>query len=122
MRVSELEKENSQKNKQILELQANLGGLTAFNFDFKDKLIGKFGGGFKPSSSESRKAPETSERVVIRPTPDSNIDQHLSSGPAIAEERREKQKKSKCVKKDKMLLMKNFDQNAIRDQPQKFIK
>ncbi|CAH1425438.1 unnamed protein product [Lactuca virosa] len=88
--VSELEKENSQKNKDITEIQANLGGLTAFYFDLKDKLIGKFGDDFKLSSSDGGKAPETSEGVVVRPAPDSNIDQYLSSGPATAEERREK--------------------------------
>ncbi|CAI9299137.1 unnamed protein product [Lactuca saligna] len=50
--------------------------------------------------SESGKAPKTSERVVIRPAPDSNIDQHLSSGPATVEERREKQKKGFEVDKN----------------------
>ncbi|CAH1430711.1 unnamed protein product [Lactuca virosa] len=90
VRVSELENENSQKNKQISELQANLGGLTAFYFDLKDKLIVKFGDEFKSSSSDDGKAPESSERVVISLAPDSNIDQYLSSGPVTAEERREK--------------------------------
>ncbi|CAH1434146.1 unnamed protein product [Lactuca virosa] len=51
VRVSDLEKENSENNKQISELQANLGGLTAFYFDLKEKLIGKFGDEFKSSSS-----------------------------------------------------------------------
>ncbi|CAH1417207.1 unnamed protein product [Lactuca virosa] len=94
VRVSELEKDNSQKNKQISDLQANLGGLTAFYFDLKDKLFRNFGDELKMSSSDDGKAPETSERVVIRSTSDSNIDQYLSSGPATAEERREIHKKS----------------------------
>ena len=47
MRLSELEQENSQKNKHISELQANLGGLTTFYFDLKDKMIGNFGDEFK---------------------------------------------------------------------------
>ncbi|CAH1423723.1 unnamed protein product [Lactuca virosa] len=47
----------------------------------KDLLIG---------NSESGKAPETSERVVVRPAPDSTIDQYLSSGPATVEEKKEK--------------------------------
>nr|KAJ0215764.1 hypothetical protein LSAT_V11C300123010 [Lactuca sativa] len=105
VRVLELEQQNSQKNKQISELQANLGGLTTFYFDLKDKLIGKFGDEFKLSSFESGKAPKTSERVVVRPAPNFNIDQYLSCSPATTEERREKQKK-----------------NATGDQPHIFIK
>ena len=53
------QKENSQTNKQISELQANLGGLTSFYFDLKDKLFRKFGDEFKMSSSDDGKAPET---------------------------------------------------------------
>nr|KAJ0219647.1 hypothetical protein LSAT_V11C300138460 [Lactuca sativa] len=74
------------------------------------------------SSSDDGKAPEASKRVVIGRAPDSKIDQYLSSGPATTEERREKQKKVSVLKKDKMLLTKNFDQNATCDQPQIFIK
>nr|KAJ0215083.1 hypothetical protein LSAT_V11C300154060 [Lactuca sativa] len=99
VRLSELEQENSQKNKHISELQANLGGLTTFYFDLKDKMIGNFGDEF------NGKAPETSKRVVVRPAPNSNIDQYLSSGPTTAEERREKQIK-----------------NVTGGQPQMFIK
>ncbi|CAH1421901.1 unnamed protein product [Lactuca virosa] len=77
VRVSKLEKENSHKNKQISKLQANLGGLTAFYFDLKDKLIRKFGDKVQMSSSDDGNAPEASKRVVISLAPDSNIDQFV---------------------------------------------
>ncbi|CAI9268174.1 unnamed protein product [Lactuca saligna] len=122
VKVFEIEKENSQKNKHISDLQANLGGLTALYFDLRDKLIGKFGDEFITSSFDCGKASESSERVVVSPAPDANIDEFLSSGPITVEERREKKKKIDKLKKDKILLMKNSDRNTPSDQPQMFIK
>ncbi|CAH1453146.1 unnamed protein product [Lactuca virosa] len=92
-RVSELQKENSEKSKKISELQANLRGVTTLYFDLKDKLIGKCGDDFKSSVSDDGKASETSQRVVVRHAQDSNLDQFLSFDPVTAEERREKQRK-----------------------------
>ena len=122
VRVSELEKENSQKNKHISYLKANLGRLIALYYDLKDKLIGKFGNEFTTSSSDDGKAPESSERVRVSPAPDANIDQFLSFGPVTIEGKTEKKKKINKLKKDKMLLMMNSDQNAPGDHPQMFIK
>ncbi|CAI9283992.1 unnamed protein product [Lactuca saligna] len=107
VRVYELEKENSQKNKQKSDLQANLDGLTALYFDIRDKLIGQIGDEFKTSSSNDGKVSETSKRVMVSPDPDANIDQFLSPVPITAEERREKKRKVDKLKKDKRLLMKN---------------
>ena len=59
---------------------------------------------------------------MVRPAPNSNIDQYLSSGPTTAEERREKQNIVSVLKKNKMLLMKNSNQNVTGGQPQMFIK
>ena len=53
IRVSELEKENSQNLKQNFDLQLNLGALTAGYFDLKNKLISEFGNKFKTSSRET---------------------------------------------------------------------
>nr|KAJ0226592.1 hypothetical protein LSAT_V11C100048590 [Lactuca sativa] len=39
IRISELEKDNSDKDSKISELQANLGGLTALFFDMKQRLF-----------------------------------------------------------------------------------
>ena len=56
VRVSELEKDNSAKDAKILEPQTNLGGLTAFCFDLKQRLNQKFGNEFKPLSTEGERA------------------------------------------------------------------
>ncbi|CAH1441181.1 unnamed protein product [Lactuca virosa] len=48
IRISELEKENSGKDSNISELQANLGGLTALFFDLKQRQFQKFGDEFQP--------------------------------------------------------------------------
>ncbi|CAH1416305.1 unnamed protein product [Lactuca virosa] len=52
IRISELEKENSDKASNILQLQADLGGLTALFFDLKQCLFQKFGDEFQPLSTE----------------------------------------------------------------------
>ncbi|CAI9294424.1 unnamed protein product [Lactuca saligna] len=96
--------------------------LTTLYLDLKEKLIGKFGDDFKNSGSNDGKASETSERAMVSPAPDSNVDQFLSSGPITDEERRGNQRKIDKLRKDKMLLMKNSDQNAPSDHPKMFIK
>ncbi|CAH1413112.1 unnamed protein product [Lactuca virosa] len=122
IRISDLEKENSIKDAKISELQANLGGLTTLFFDQKQRLHQKFGDDFQPLSVEGEKiyasssgpanpiSQPTSERVV-RPTQDANLDTFLSSGPASAQERREKQIRIEQLE-GKMLVMKHSDQNA----------
>ncbi|CAI9269201.1 unnamed protein product [Lactuca saligna] len=85
VRVYELENENSQKSKQISDLQPNIGGLTTLYFDLKEILIGNFGDEFKTSGSNDGKALETSERVVVNLAPDYNLDQFMSSSLVIAE-------------------------------------
>ncbi|CAH1440065.1 unnamed protein product [Lactuca virosa] len=102
IRISDLEKESSIKDAKISELQANLGGLTALFFDLKQRLYQKFGDDFQPLTVKGEKiyasssgptnpiSQSTSERIV-RPAPDANLDTFLSSGPASAQERREKQ-------------------------------
>ncbi|CAH1444120.1 unnamed protein product [Lactuca virosa] len=60
--------------KQISDLQASLGGLTSLYFDLKDKLIGKFGDEFKTSGSDDGRASDSSERFVVSPIPDANIE------------------------------------------------
>ncbi|CAI9299408.1 unnamed protein product [Lactuca saligna] len=57
----------------------------------KDLLIGNLDVRVSELEKEnSQKTLETFERVEVRPAPDSNLDQILSSGPATAEERKEK--------------------------------
>ncbi|CAH1419873.1 unnamed protein product [Lactuca virosa] len=46
IQISELEKENSNKDSKISKLQANLGGLTDLFFDLKQHLFQKFGDEF----------------------------------------------------------------------------
>ncbi|CAI9285867.1 unnamed protein product [Lactuca saligna] len=72
--------------------QANLGGLIGLYCDLKDKLIGKFGDEFKTSSFGDGKDSETSERVVVSPVLDANID-HLSSCTITADEERRRREK-----------------------------
>lgn len=62
----------------------------------------------------------TSERFV-RPTPDANLDTFLSSGPAFAQERREKQIRVEQLRGN-MLVMKHSDQNAPGDRPEMFFR
>lgn len=88
----------------------------------KEKLIRQFGDEFKTSSYDVGKASETSEKVEVHPAPYSNLDQFLSSGPATAEEKREKQRKLDKLRKGKMLLVKNYGQNAPGDHQNMFIK
>ncbi|CAH1429296.1 unnamed protein product [Lactuca virosa] len=101
IRISDLEKENSIKDAKISELQANIGGLTALFFDLKQRLHQKFDGDFQPLSAEgentfaSSSGPinptcQPASEIVVRPAPDANLDTFLSSGPASAQERREK--------------------------------
>ncbi|CAH1451087.1 unnamed protein product [Lactuca virosa] len=52
IRISELEKENSNKDSNISELQANLSALTSLFFDLKQRLFQKFGDEFQPLSAE----------------------------------------------------------------------
>ncbi|KAL4562004.1 hypothetical protein LXL04_034192 [Taraxacum kok-saghyz] len=42
VRVGELEKHNQEKNAKILDLQANLGGITAVMYDLKKRLAHMF--------------------------------------------------------------------------------
>ncbi|CAH1421156.1 unnamed protein product [Lactuca virosa] len=102
IRISELEKENSDKDSKILELQANLDGLTVLFFDLKQFLFQKFGDKFQPLSAEGEKitasisgpvnqTSQSSSERAARPAPDANLDTFLSSGSLSAQERREKQ-------------------------------
>ncbi|CAH1428241.1 unnamed protein product [Lactuca virosa] len=122
IRISELEKENSNKDSKISELQANLGGLTALFFDLKQRLFQKFGDEFQPLSAEGENitasssgpanltSQSSSERATI-PALDANLDTFLSSASLSAQERREKQIRVEQLK-GKMLVMKNSNQNA----------
>lgn len=55
IRVSELEKYNSEKDAKISELQANIGGLTTLYFDMKQRLFQKFGDEFQSLEDEGNK-------------------------------------------------------------------
>nr|KAJ0194027.1 hypothetical protein LSAT_V11C800453500 [Lactuca sativa] len=129
-RISELEKEKSNKASKISDLQANIGGLTALLFDLKQCLFQKFGDEFQPLSVEGEKitasssgpanlASQSSSDIATRPGPDANLDTFLSSSPASAQERREKQVWVEQLK-GKMLVMKHSDQNAPGDHPKIF--
>ncbi|CAH1442428.1 unnamed protein product [Lactuca virosa] len=118
----ELERENSDKASKISKLQANLGGLTTLFFDLKQRLFQKFGDEFQPLSAEGERittsssgpanpASESSSERTTRPSLDANLDTFLSSGPASAQERREKQIRVEQLKGN-MLVMKHSDQNA----------
>ncbi|CAH1425890.1 unnamed protein product [Lactuca virosa] len=122
IRISELEKESSDKALKISELQANLGGLTALFFDLKQRLFQKFSDEFQPLSADGEKitasssgptnpASQSSSERATRPAPDANVDTFLSSGPASAQERRNKHIMVE-QRKGKMLVMKHSDQNA----------
>ncbi|CAH1445587.1 unnamed protein product [Lactuca virosa] len=122
IRISELEKENSNKDSKISELQENIGGLTALFFDLKQRLFQKFSDEFQPLSAEGEKitasslgpanpASQSSSERATRPTPDANFDTFLSSGPTTAQERREKQIRVEQLK-GKILMMKHSYQNA----------
>nr|KAJ0190199.1 hypothetical protein LSAT_V11C800412640 [Lactuca sativa] len=65
IRISELEKKNSDKDSKISELQANLGGLTALFFDLKQCLFQKFGDEFQPLSAEEEKIIASSSSPAI---------------------------------------------------------
>nr|KAJ0196113.1 hypothetical protein LSAT_V11C700373830 [Lactuca sativa] len=54
IRISELEKENSDKASKISEVQANLGGLTTLFFDLKQHLFQKFGVEFQHLSADGK--------------------------------------------------------------------
>ncbi|CAH1452659.1 unnamed protein product [Lactuca virosa] len=123
IRISELEKENSNKDSKIYELQENLGGLTALLFDLKQHIFQKFGDEFQPLSAEGEKitasssgpadpASQSSSVRATRPAPDANVDAFLSFGPSSAQERREKQIRIEQLK-GKILVMKHSDQNAL---------
>lgn len=73
-RVSELEKENYQKSKQISDLQLNLSALSVGYFDLKSKLISEFGDIFKTSDGETSEA-ETSHGA---PTQTTQVSQDIS--------------------------------------------
>ncbi|CAI9279247.1 unnamed protein product [Lactuca saligna] len=132
IRISELEKENSNKASNILQLQADLGGLTTLFFDLKQFLFQKFGDKFQPLSVEGEKitasssspanptSQPTSKRAA-RPAPDANIDIFLSFGPPSAQERKEKKIKVEQLK-GKLLLMNHSDQNAPSDHPKMFFR
>nr|KAJ0193794.1 hypothetical protein LSAT_V11C800400860 [Lactuca sativa] len=92
------------------ELQENLGGLTALFFDLKQRLPQKFGDEFQPLSAEGEKISASSSGVadptsqssserVVRPAPYANLDSFSSSGPASAQERREKETGKKFIDK-----------------------
>ncbi|CAH1415665.1 unnamed protein product [Lactuca virosa] len=102
IRISKLEKENSDKDSKILERQANLSGLTALFFDLKQRLFQKFGDEFQPLSAEGEKitasssgpanpASQSSSERAKRAAPDANLYTFLSSAFLSAQERREKQ-------------------------------
>ncbi|CAI9302576.1 unnamed protein product [Lactuca saligna] len=129
---SELEKDNSDNDSKILELQVNLGGLTALFFDLKQCLYQKFGDEFQPFSTEGEKitasslgpanpTSQSSRERSVRPALDATLYSFLSSGPISAQERREKQIRVEQLK-GKMLVMKTSDQNAPGDHPEMFIR
>ncbi|CAH1413256.1 unnamed protein product [Lactuca virosa] len=132
IRISDLERENSDKASKISELQANLGGLTPLFFDLKQRLFQKFGDEFQPLSAEGEKTiasssgpanptfPSSSERVT-RHDPDANLGSFLYTGPASAQERREKKIRVEQLK-GKMLVMKHSYQNAPSDHPEIFFR
>nr|KAJ0204818.1 hypothetical protein LSAT_V11C500277750 [Lactuca sativa] len=132
IRTSDLEKENSIKDANISELQANLGGLTALFFDLKQRLHQTFGDDFQPLSVEGDKISASSSVPVnstsqpasgrvVRPTADANLDTFLFSGPTSGQERREKLIRVKQLR-GKMLVMKHSDQNAPGDHPKIFLR
>ncbi|CAH1440330.1 unnamed protein product [Lactuca virosa] len=117
IRISELEKENSDKPSKISEVQANLGGLTTLFFDLKQRLFQKFGDEFQPLSAEGEKiiasssvptnpTSQSSSERAERPAPDANLDTFLSFGPLSSQARREKKIMVEELK-GKMLVMKN---------------
>nr|KAJ0225731.1 hypothetical protein LSAT_V11C100009100 [Lactuca sativa] len=83
----------------------------------KDLIIGKQDLRISAADPTSQ---SSSERVV-RPAPNANLDTFLSSGPASAQERREKQIRVEQLK-GKMLVMKHSDQNARGDHPEMFFR
>ncbi|CAH1423019.1 unnamed protein product [Lactuca virosa] len=82
----------------------------------KDLIIGKQYIRIRENITASGSGPtdpasQSSSERATRPAPDANLDTFLSSGPVIAQERREKQIRVKQLK-GKMLVMKHSDQNA----------
>nr|KAJ0226848.1 hypothetical protein LSAT_V11C100030680 [Lactuca sativa] len=85
IRINELEKENSDRDSKISELEVNLGGLNALFSDLKHHLFQKFGDEFQPLSAEgetinaSSSGPanptsQSSSERATRPAPDANLD------------------------------------------------
>ncbi|CAI9277795.1 unnamed protein product [Lactuca saligna] len=103
IRISNLEKENSDKDSKISELQVNLGGLTDVFFDLKQLLFQKSGDEFQPLSVEGEKitssssgpsdpTSQSSNEITARTTLDANLDSFLSSASLSSQERRERSK------------------------------
>ncbi|CAI9300131.1 unnamed protein product [Lactuca saligna] len=130
VRVSELEKENEHKSKQISDLQLNLGALCGCYFELTKKLIIEFGDKFKTSVGE----PNVAEASHSAPTKETKNPQDDSQNvrmtciidrfeiePAQSDPRAILMKAHKQTKrqgKRRLLFMKNSKQNIHGDRPQ----
>nr|KAJ0207935.1 hypothetical protein LSAT_V11C500297960 [Lactuca sativa] len=86
IRISEIEKESSIKDAKILELQANLGGLTALFFDLKQRLHQKYGVEFQPLSTEGENISASSSGATDSTSQPTSERVFISSGPTSAQE------------------------------------
>ncbi|CAI9279203.1 unnamed protein product [Lactuca saligna] len=98
----------------------------------KQYLFQKFSDEFQPLSTEGEKitascsglantTSQSSSEKDARPAPDANFNTFLSFGSFFAQERRDKQIRHQQLK-EKMLVMKNSDENVLGDHPEMFFR
>ncbi|KAI3779408.1 hypothetical protein L2E82_09125 [Cichorium intybus] len=116
IRVTNLEKENAAKDKKIFQLEANFGGVSALFFDLKQRLTEKFGVDFFAHEAEENRAAAasgsrhaaTSGSRPFTPGSSVNIDEYLSLGPHIAEDKREQQRQRELQKEKRGDTLERF--------------